>query len=96
MQNEDHASYHPGSYARRRFGRNRGRIVATAVLFVGLVIGVLSGRWSVTDLEKFVEEDPPTAPKDPHMTVLDEFEGMCVCFSSFAFPNGFIQLLFWF
>ena len=79
MQNEDHASYHPGgSYGRRRFGRNRGRIVATAVLFAGLVIGVLSGRWFVTDAEKFVEEDPPTAPKDPHMTVLDEFEGMYV------------------
>jgi hypothetical protein len=46
------------------------------VLFAGLVIGMLAGRWSVTDVERFIEEDPPTVPKDPHTTTLDEFEGM--------------------
>lgn len=78
MESEEHASYHPSSYGRRRFGRNKSRVVAAAVLFVGLVIGALVGRWSIADTKKFVEEDPPTAPKDPHMTVLDDFEGMWV------------------
>jgi len=75
MQSEDYAS-DPGSRGRRRFGRNRSRIVAVIVLFVGLVIGVLAGRWSVDDIHEFVEAVSPTPQKDPHMTVLDEFEGM--------------------
>lgn len=79
MQSEEHAPYHhPSSHGRRRFGRNKGRVVTTAVLFVGLVIGVLAGRWSLAEVKQFVEEDPPTAPKDPYTTVLDEFEGMWV------------------
>lgn len=76
MQSEEYPTYHPGPYGRRRFGRNKSRVVATVVLFVGLVVGVLAGRWSVTDIKEFVEGDPPTEPKDPHTTVLDEFEGM--------------------
>lgn len=52
-------------------------MVAVTVLFVGLVIGGLAGRWSVSDIDGFKEADPPTAvQKDPHTTVLDEFEGM--------------------
>jgi len=73
---EDYASHHPSSYGRRRFGRNRTRAIAAVVLFVGLVIGGFAGRWSVSDIDEFKEADPPTAPKDPHTTVLDEFEGM--------------------
>ena len=75
MQSEDYAS-NPGSRGRRRLGRNRSRTLALVVLFVGLVIGALAGRWSVDDVHEFKEADPPTLPKDPHMTVLDEFEGM--------------------
>ena len=76
LQSEHSASNH-GSHGRRRIGRNRSRVVAVIVLFVGLVIGALAGRWSVdSDIHEFVEADPPTPPKDPHMTVLDEFEGM--------------------
>ena len=73
MQTEDYASYHPG---RRRLGRNRSRIATAAVLFVGLVVGGLAGRWSVSDINEFEEADSPTSPKDPHTTVLDAFEGM--------------------
>lgn len=77
MQTDDHyASHHPSAPGRRRFGRNRGRVVAAAVLFVGLLIGVLAGRWSVEDVNEFKDADPPTAPKDSHTTALDEFEGM--------------------
>ena len=76
MQSEEHPSYHTASHGRRRFGRNKSRAVAAAVLVVGLIIGMLAGRWSVADIQKFVEEDPPTAPKDPHTTALDEFERM--------------------
>jgi len=75
MQTEDCAS-NPGSLGRRRLGRNRSRATTVIVLFVGLVIGVLTGRWSVDDTHEFVGADSPTLPKDPHMTVLDEFEGM--------------------
>jgi len=74
---EDYASHHhPSSYGRRRFGRNRSRAIAAVVLFVGLVIGGFAGRWSVSDIDEFKEADPPTVPKDPHTTALDEFEGM--------------------
>lgn len=76
MQSEDYASHHPTSRGRRRLGRNRSRVVAATALFVGLVVGALAGRWSVHDINEFVEADPPTPPKDPHMSVLDEFEGM--------------------
>lgn len=76
MRGEDYASYHPSSHGLRRFGRNRSRVVAAAVLFVGLVVGMFIGRWSVDDIHEFVEADPPTPPKDPHTTVLDEFEGL--------------------
>ena len=86
MQSGEHAPYHPSSHGRRRFGRNKGRAVSIAVLFVGLVIGVLVGRWSVADLEVFVEENPPIAPKDPHTTVLDQFEGMWVLLQSSSPP----------
>lgn len=72
MQSEDFV-HRP---SRRRFGRNRSRVITTATLFVGLVLGVLAGRWSVSDINEFNEADPPTAPKDPHTTVLDEFEPM--------------------
>lgn len=76
MQSEEYPPYHPTSYGRRRLGRNRGRALTVAVLVAGLVIGVLAGRWSVSDVEEFVEEDPPIAPKDPRLTALDEFEGI--------------------
>jgi hypothetical protein len=78
MQTEDSTSYHSSSYGRRRLGRNRRRAATVAVLFVGLVIGAFAGRWSVSDIEEFVEADPPIPPKDPHITALDEFEGMQV------------------
>lgn len=52
-------------------------MVTVAVLFVGLVIGGLAGRWSVSGIDEFKKAEPPTAvQKDPHTTVLDEFEGM--------------------
>lgn len=76
MQNEEYASHHPSSYRRRRIGRNKRRAVTAAVMFAGLVIGALAGRWSVTDLKQFLEEGPPTPSKDPHATALDDFEGM--------------------
>lgn len=47
-----------------------------SVLFAGFVIGAFVGRWSVDGVQVFVEADPPTPPKDPFLTVLDEFEGM--------------------
>ena len=76
MQSEDYASHSPPSYGRRRFGHNKSRVITVTVLFAGLVTGVLTGRWSVNDIKVFKEVYPPTAPKDPHTTVLDEFEGM--------------------
>ena len=76
MQSEDYASYSPPSYGQRRY--NKSRVVTVTVLFAGLVIGVLAGRWSVNGINVFKEADPPTPPKDPHTTVLDEFEGMWV------------------
>ena len=76
MRDEDYASYRPSSHGRRRLGRNRGRVVTATVLFVGLVIGALAGRWSVKGVHEFIETDPPPSPKDPHTTVFDEFEGM--------------------
>ena len=78
MQDGDHASYQPSSHGRRRLGRKRSRVITAVVLFVGLVIGASVGRWSVDSIHIFVEADPPTPPKDPRMTVLDEFEGMWV------------------
>ena len=64
-----------------------------AVLVVGLVIGGFAGRWSVSDINVFKETDPPSIPpKDPHITVLDEFDGMCVLhFPVFFFSD---QLFF--
>ena len=79
MQDEDYASHRPSSHGRRRFGRNRSRTITTTVLFVGFIIGLLAGRWSIEDIREFVEDDPPT-PKDPHTTMLDEFEGMYVAY----------------
>jgi len=76
MQGEGYASYRPSPHGRRRLGRNSSRVVTATVLFVGLVIGALAGRWSVKDVHEFVEADPPPPPKDPHTTVFDEFEGM--------------------
>ena len=76
MQGEDYAPYRPSSHGRRRLGRNRSRVVTVTVLFVGLVIGALAGRWSVMGIREFAEADPPSPPKDPHTTVFDEFEGM--------------------
>lgn len=100
MQNEDYVSYHPSSHGRRRLGRNRSRIVAVTVLFVGLVIGGLAGRWSVSDIHEFKEADPPTPPKDPHKITLDEFEGMWVFSPNFlhlkkkVFLNAFLTQAF--
>ena len=56
MQSEGYASYHPSLYGRKRFGRQRSRVTAAAVIFVGLFIGVLAGRWSTpgtTVLDEF-------------------------------------------
>ena len=83
MQSEGYASYHPNSHGRRRFGRQRSRVITATVLFVGLFIGVLAGRWSISDVEEFIEEDPPPAQKDPPKTALDEFEGMYVLCSMY-------------
>ena len=51
-------------------------MVTVTVLFVGLIIGALAGRWSVEGIRKFVEAGPPSPPKDPHTTVFEEFDGM--------------------
>ena len=82
MQGGVYALHHPSSHGRRRLGRKRSRVLTAAVLFVGLVIGASVGRWSVNSIHVFVEADPPTPPKDPRMTVLDEFEGLWVLFVS--------------
>jgi len=76
MQSGEHASHRPSSHGRRRFGRNKGRVVSIAFLFVGLVIGAFAGRWAVSDAVELIEVDPPAQPKDPHKTVLNEFEGI--------------------
>ena len=55
-------------------------MVAVAVLVVGLVVGAVAGRWSVDDIHVYVTADLPAQQKDPHTTVLDEFEGMWVLF----------------
>ena len=90
MQGEDYTSYHPCSHGRRRLGRKRKRVVTAVVLFVGLVIGASVGRWSVNGIHVF-------ASKDPHMTVLDDFEGMWDLFIS-SFPKrafeSFLNLLY--
>ena len=68
-------------------------MITSATLFVGLVLGVLAGRWSVSDINEFKEAAPPTAPKDPHITVLDEFEPMWVSLP-LRIPEHFPELFF--
>jgi len=77
MQSEDYTSNHRG---RGRFGSNQRRAaVIIAILFLGLAIGGLAGAWSVSDINEFmVMETPILPPQDPHITVLDKFEGMWV------------------
>jgi len=53
-------------------------MVTVVVLFVGVVVGAVAGRWSAGDVNVYVEVDSPAQEKDPHMTVLDKFEGMWV------------------
>ena len=55
-------------------------MVAVAVLVVGLVVGAVFGRWSVGDIHVYVTADSPAQQRDPHITALDEFEGMWVLF----------------
>ena len=65
-------------------------MVTAVVLFVGLVIGASVGRWSVNGIHVFVS-------KDPHITMLDDFEGMWDLFIS-GFPKrafeSFLNLLY--
>ena len=78
MQGEHDVTYSPNSHSQRRHSHNRTRLVTAAALFVSLIIGAFVGRRTVDDIHVFVEAEPPTPPKDPAITVLDEFEGMWV------------------
>ena len=59
---------------------------------MGLVVGLSAGRWSVNSIHAFVEADPPTPPKDPFITVLDEFEGMWVLEMHFRTLSNLIYI----